>query len=443
MKTFLFHLLEKLKASAWTIPAALSIAAILLSQLSLDLDHHYYSPSDGLLSWIEVSSAEGARSVLSTIATSLLTVAGVSFSSIMVTMTLASQQFGPRLLRNFIKDKFSQIVLGALIATYVYCLFILRGVRTASESPFVPQFSTLTALVLTMICLGLFIRFVHHIITEIQVERVAADAYGLLENSIKAVFPERGAAMAEQWPIEPGERGWDITAGKTGYVQAINYETLAEIAQANNATFSVLPKAGDFISQGRSVVRVVDGPLEKEATDSFRSDIRGAFLSGQVRTSEQDFEYGIRQLVELALRALSPGINDPFTAMNCIDYLGAGLQLAFSRPLPHPVRRDEEGNVRLFCRKSSYRDLVETSINQIRQAAVERCDVSCRLLEMLAETAELSNSAEQQDALMEQGLLIKENTLPALTNDHDRESLLDRFDHLTQTCHLIDPTQNA
>ncbi|YCM43666.1 DUF2254 domain-containing protein [Verrucomicrobiaceae bacterium 227] len=443
MKTLLTHVSEKLRASAWSIPTALAVAAILLAQGLLQVDHAMTWRTHYWISWIEISSPEGARTLLATIATSMLAIAGVSFSSIMVTMTLASQQFGPRLLRNFIKDKFSQTVLGMHLATFIYCLFILRGVRTTEELPFVPQLSTLTALVLGIVCLGLFIRFVHHIITEIQVERVASDAYQVLEESITSVFPDVDSDPQEYRVEENEPEGWQIIAGKTGYVQAINFEKLIEIAAEYEAVLMTEAKAGQFISKGKAIIRVIAGPSPDDAPTALIADIQNSFLTGSVRTSEQDFEYGIRQLVEVALRALSPGINDPFTAMNCIDYLGAGLQSAFTRPLPPSIHRDDDGNIRLFSWTNSYRSLVETALNQIRQAARDRCDVSCRLLEMLAETAKVSEREEQQLALMEQARLINLNTLPALFNDHDCDAISSRFTYFTNSCHLIDPFQNA
>jgi len=443
VKTLLLHVAEKLRASAWTIPTALAIAAFLLAQGLLHLDHFFTDETHYWIGWIEISSPEGARTLLATIATSMLAIAGVSFSSIMVTMALASQQFGPRLLRNFIKDKFSQTVLGMHLATFLYCLFILRGVRTTGNFPFVPQLSTLAALILGILCLGLFIRFVHHIITEIQVECVAADAYQSLKKSLDSLFPEVGAEEQEYRVENNDPGGWQIIAGKTGYVQAINLKKLVEIASKYDAVLVTETKAGNFVSDGKAIIRVVDGPTPDEAEASMIDDLQRAFLTGSVRNAEQDVEYGMRQLVEVAVRALSPGINDPFTAMNCIDYLGAGLQLAFARPLPPSIYRDNKGNIRLFSWTNSHRDLVETALNQIRQASRDRCDVSCRLLEMLTETARVSEREDQQLALMEQAQLINLNTLPTLFNDHDCDAIRSRFAHFTKTCHLIDPFQNA
>lgn len=416
----------------------LSISAIALAQFSLWADGELDTTQVPILSELQGSTPEGARAFLSTIATSMLAIAGVSFSSIMVTITLASQQFGPRLLRNFIKDKFSQTVLGILLGTFIYCIFIIRRTHDAGMNPFVPQISTAIALVLALLCLGSFIRFVHHIISRIQAEEVVADAYQVLEASVDAIFPNEGSKKVEY--RSPGNEfsGWGIKAGKTGYLQAVNLDSLVEVARKYDAVLETRASSGDFLTQNQITTCIVEGPEEEGAPESFIQKVQESFFVGSVRTPEQDFEYGIRQLVEVALRALSPGINDPFTAMNCIDYLGSGLQAAFARPLPGSVHRDNDGAVRVFSPQSSYESLVEAAVNQIRQASREKCDVSCRLLEMLAKTARVSHLKEQQLALQIQAGLIASTTPQCLHCDHDRTAIEERFKAFQEACHLLE-----
>ena len=436
LKTSLLHLFEKIQASAWTIPAICSILAIGLAQMSLWVDGSVEIGKIPILSQMEGSSPEGLRTFLSTIATSMLAIAGVSFSSIMVTITLASQQFGPRLLRNFIKDKFSQTVLGILIGTFIYCLFIIRRTDDVGEQSFVPQISTTVALLLALLCLGSFIRFVHHIISKIQADEVVFDAYQVFETTIESVFPEPGDRTSEYRLPDNKLEGWRIESGESGYVQAVNIETLVEVARKADLVLETKARSGDFITRRQVIAKVIEGPSMDEAEGDLLASIQNSFFLGPVRTPEQDFEYGIRQLVEVALRALSPGINDPFTAMNCIDYLGAGLQSAFSRPLPGSIHRDENGDVRVFSRATSYEAIVEAAVNQIRQASRERCDVSCRLLEMLAETAKVAHSSEQQRALLTQAEMILDNTPPALFCKHDCEAIRSRFRYCQEACFL-------
>ncbi|MDB4265171.1 DUF2254 domain-containing protein [bacterium] len=442
MKIFLQHFSEKIRASAWTVPASFAVLAIVAANLSLWADGMFRDANLGWLDWIKPASAEGAETLLSTIAASMLAIAGVSFSSIMVTMTLASQQFGPRLLRNFIKDKLNQVVLGALIGTFIFCIFILRGIETVDGAISVPQLSTVLALSLALICLGLFIRFVHHILNQIQAEEVCADAYQVFEESIDTIFPSDDEDSTEHRVTDNELEGWKIIAGKTGYVQAVNITGLVALAQKYDAVFMTNRRAGHFISKGQAVVTVATGPDLKDVEEDLIAEVQKSFFVGSVRTPEQDYEYGIRQLVEVALRALSPGVNDPFTAMNCVDYLGAGIQEAFSRSLPGSIHRDEEGEIRVFSWPSSYRSIVESAVNQIRQAAYDKCDVSCHLLEMLTEVALVAEKKEQQEALYLQARLINQDTLSTLHNEHDCEAIRSRFVNFLTSCHLIEPFES-
>jgi len=403
------------------------------------MDQRYMGDVFNHFDFLHISSVDDARALTGTIATSMLALAGVSFSSIMVTMTLASQQFGPRILRNFLKDPTSQTTLGVLIGTFVYCLFLIRGIRSHDDVNFVPQFSTLVAMALAIICLAVFIRFIHHILNEIQAESVIADTFRGLEETIDNVFPSPDSGESEHPDLPENDGGWDVIANKAGYIQAISFSSLAETARKYDVLLTSPRVAGDFISDQQAIVRVVKGPSMAKIEIELIEEIQNAFLVGKVRTPEQDYEYGFRQLVEIALRALSPGINDPFTAMDSLDYLGAALQSAFSRPLPLSAHRDQDDNLRVIGRAASYPALVEAAFNQIRQAAVDRCDVSCRILEVIEATARVSEREDQQEALLKQAILVNENTLPQMLNEHDRQAIATRFQAVLRTCDLTTP----
>lgn len=415
------------------------LLAIALAYLCQWLDRKYLGRVFENYDFLEIASVADARTLVGTIATSMLAIAGVSFSSIMVTMTLASQQFGPRILRNFLKDSTSQTTLGILIATFVYCLLILRGTRSHDGAHFIPQFSTLMAIALALASLGIFIHFINHILNEIQAESVIADAFDGLESSIVAVFPDEESPGNEQAEIADTPSRWQVIANKTGYLQAIDHPALLQVAAKYDAILTTDCLPGTFISDLQPIVGILRGPALEEVEPEFLAKVQKAFIVGKVRTPEQDFQHGIRQLVEVALRALSPGVNDPFTAMDCLDYLGASLQLAFARQLPQSAFRDCEGNLRLLMRPVSCASLVSSSFNQIRQASVSKCDVSCRLLEVLESTAGVSNKKEQQEALLQQAKLINENTLPAMLNEFDRQAITTRFQAVLRGCHLTTP----
>ena len=358
MKTFLKHAFEKFQASSWTTPVIYLVLVVALARYTLWLD------SQGIRSWLvqspyfQISSADSARALLGTIGTSMLSLAGISFSSIMVSVTLASQQFGPRLLRNFLKDQTSQRTLAILLATFVYCLYIQREIKDIDGSLHVPQFSLLISLVLAIVCLGFFIAFVQRILTEIQAEHVVENAYVQLKESLEVVFPQDEEEQIDTVPESEIERGWEIGSNKLGYVQAVNVDKLVELAEEYDLKVITTIRAGHFVTPARPVLEVLQGCSKDDAKPEMIESLQDSIYVGPVRTPEQDYEYGFRQLVEVACRALSPGINDPFTAMDCLEYLGAGLQLAFSRPLPGSVHRGADGEVRLITWKSDHGRLV-------------------------------------------------------------------------------------
>ncbi|EEC49226.1 predicted protein [Phaeodactylum tricornutum CCAP 1055/1] len=439
MHTLLQHFCEQLKASVWSAPAGCVVLAIVLSQFTLFLDDRYTQDASG---WFFITNSQGMSDLLSTIATSSLSLAGLSFSSIMVTMTLASGQFGPRLLRNFMKDRTSGYTLGTLMGTYTYCLFIIRGppVEEVDDKPFAPQISAFVATVLALLSLGIFIRFVQHTLLIIQAENVVADAHlGLLE-TIRNVFPNPDDGKVQERIHDPDDdEGWPIKSGRSGYVQAIDKMSLVQIASSESAKLYLWVRAGDFISSAETIVRVIEGEPEEKLTKETIQRIQQCIYVGRNRTSEQDYEYGIRQLVEVALRALSPGINDPYTAIDCIDYLGSGLQTIFERQLPQSVYRDAEDSIRVIWHVTDYEGLVCAAVDQIRQSARTNCAVSCHLLKMLKTTALVSDREDQRRALLRQATMVKRDTTPAMFNDHDKNAIETRYKAVVKACRLPDP----
>jgi uncharacterized membrane protein len=444
MQTLLQHLIEKAQASVWTTPALFVVLAIIFSQVTLALDR-FVDNSSG---WFFISSSENAITLLSTIATSSLSLAGLSFSSIMVTMSLASGQFGPRLLRNFMKDRSSGVTLGTLMGTYTYCLFIIRGPRANANKDFVPQISSFVATACALASLAVFIHFVQHILIMIQAENVISDAHAGLQLTIQNTFPELDEEDKQEERVEEPSKdeGWSVPSGQFGYVQAISFEELVTVACSEDLKLYLHVRAGDFLTREAIIVRVLDGGDAKESPSEEEEEekelirrVQACVYVGQVRTSEQDYEYGIRQLVEIALRALSPGINDPFTAIDCIDYLGSGLQTLFQRQLPKSVFRDANGTVRLIRYVTDYRGLLGSAVDQIRQAARTSCAVSGHLLQILKNVALCSKREDQRRAILEQATLIERDTLPALFNAHDKAAISKRYEAIVQACRLPKP----
>lgn len=427
MKTKLLHLFEQARMSAWAVPTLLVFGAIALSGLTLwvdsatDLDVLSYFPG------INPVTAEPARAFLSTVATSLLALTGVAFSSMVVVLALASQQFGPRLLRNFIRDQVNQVVLGGLLGSFIYCLLIMRSVTSEGGFDWVPQISMMVAMLLVLFCLGLFIHFIHHVVKQIQAEQVCANAYEVLRTSINAISDEKYSGPQELQ--ESISKGWGVVAGKRGFLQAINRGALIELAGDADLIIKISERSGSFINDVDEVFEIVTADGERPS-EELVDQVQSNLLVGQVRTSEQDLEFGIRQLVEIALRGLSPGINDPFTAMDCVDYLGAGLQVVLQRDLPAAYHYDEEGNLRVVLSVSDYGGLVDAAFNEIRQYGCGHCNVSCRMLEAILRCLRQPVRAEARQALFKQADLIRAMAFSQLEMEYDKDAVQARYEKI-------------
>jgi uncharacterized membrane protein len=323
----------------------------------------------------------------------MMTIASVTFSITVVALQLASSQFGPRLLRNFMRDRGNQVAIGTFIATFTYCLLILRTVNGTEGEPFVPHISVTVGLLLALVSLGVLIYFIHHAAASIQAENVIAAVSRDLHEAIDDLYPK---CLGNE-PPEPSERAGEadvppnfdresspISSTTSDYLQAIDVDHLLSLAHDRDVILSVERRPGKFFFRGGDLARVWPGErLDEELANA----IRGAFYFGSLRTLTQDVEFAIDQLVEIAVRALSPGVNDPFTAIACVDRLGAALCSLAERVFPSSYRYDDEGRLRVFTDASTIPGIVDASFRQIRQAARHDAAVTVRLLETIAAVA--------------------------------------------------------
>ncbi len=318
MKARLQAWIEILGDLFWLRPALIVLGCILLAQFGVWLETAHvvgYDPSSPDTNWGYSGGAEGARALLSAIASSNIGVAGTTFSITIAALTLASGQMGPRLLRNFIRDARNQTVLGIFLGTFAYSLMVLRTVRTVEEDPFVPHLAITGALVLALIAIGTLVWFVHHIATSINIETVV-DA---VQQDLCKAIGSRTLDEADATRPSTGPAGQAIATTGGGYLQAIDTDSLADWAEERSVTVALRVRPGDYVPSGFPIAFLsADKEGAKEA-------ITNAVTLGRRPASLQDLEYSIRQLVEIAVRALSPGINDPFTAGSVVDHLGDAL----------------------------------------------------------------------------------------------------------------------
>ena len=440
MKTRLQSLWESIHTSFWFLPVLISLGAVALAYGMVRLDRSVSPEAHHLGELFYPGGPEGARLVLSTIAGSTITVTGVTFSITIAALTMAGSQFGPRLLRNFMADKGNQIVLGAFVGTFIYCLIVLRTVEQSNGSVFVPEIAVTLGIVLALISFGVLIYFFHHASSSIQAEQVVDTIYRELMAEIDRTFPQE--SQANHGPVESkgldgreGPRGRAggphviVCAQASGYLRALDVQRLLSVAMDRDVVIRVQYRPGDFVFE-KNPIAVVEGCDELE--ESVPRQIRRAFILGKYRSLEQDVEFPIQQLVDMALRALSPSLNDPYTAVNCIDRLGAAICHLCDRQTPPPQWYDEAGRLRLVLDVPTYEGIVDAAFNQIRQSAVDNVAASIRLLETLQAIAVAASGPEQRKVIRRHAEMVHRACRESLTEKTDLDDLDERFREVLQ-----------
>ena len=385
MNSTLMRIADDLRGSYWFLPSIMAVGAIALAGGMIFLDTHAGSGWMDRLPWLYAARPDGARQVLSAISSSMITVAGTVFSVTIAAVVYASGQYGPRLLSNFMSDRGNQVTLGTFIATFVYCLLILRTVRSAGEAgtggAFVPNLSLLVGVGLALCSIGVLIFFIHHVPKQLHINNVVEDVGGRLLREIDRRFPRFIGAPA------PADGGLDerskvpatfrkdageadganralIAASGTGYLQVVDDDALLGLAREHNLVLRLQYQPGDFVHAGRTLVEA--WPPER-CDPSTATAISGAFAVGSRRTALQDLRFLVDELVEIAGRALSPGVNDPFTAVTCLDWLGAGFSDLAGRALPSHLRSDDEGVLRVIAHPVNFEMFMERGFGAARR----------------------------------------------------------------------------
>ena len=391
MKPYLFKakaikLFDHIKTSFWFVPMLCIITSLLVVYTTYQIDLAWWNKEHTLFSALYNISPDNANTMLSSIATSVITMTSIAFSMIVVTLTLASSQFGPRLLRNFMQDKKNQWALGSLVAIFCYCLTLIRLASSAQASAFVPGLGLSFALLLAVFAVLILVFLIHHVAISIQAESVVAHCWQELAKDIDRLFPSENSEVA----TGNGELVWDeeLTplpqfSQRDGYVQLIDYKRLMKELEECEAGIEINIKPGSYIITGECIGKVF-WPEKKQEKPS-KNFLDCYLMIGKSRTPIQDPEFAIHQLVEIALRALSPSINDPFTAILCINRLGSALRRTANRNFPQASLLDSNKTIRIKRKIVDYNGLVEAACNQIRQNSVSHASVIIAFIEMLTQ----------------------------------------------------------
>ncbi len=381
--------ITRLFSNYWFVPASMSAFCIALGIAMLYLDSHFWNQVD--FRWYYINSAEGARSLLSTIAGSVITVAGVSFSVVIVALTVSASQYGPHILSNLMRDRGNQAVLGLFTGTFLYCLIVLRSVHR-TEQPFAMDVSIMVAVLLAIVSIGVLIYFIHHVSQMLRLESLVGRVVADVHIAIDMLYPERmgSAASAERSSplILNRQKQLPLTCIKRGYLQSLRDDETVATASKFDAVIVMRKQPGDFLIPGEMLATAVF--YNDQDLPGLQQAINGVIAVGSTRTVFQDVRYPAIQLVGVAMKALSPAINDLLTATVCINELGAALNAMLERQYPNKYRTDESNRVRLIARPTPFRELLELTIGQLVPYASNHFMTSQRLLEILMTLAQVA-----------------------------------------------------
>ncbi|HHF7367936.1 TPA: DUF2254 domain-containing protein [Legionella bozemanae] len=435
MKSKILDFFSKLRASYWYIPLLMCVISLLLAVLTLRLDHILVWHWLEKWGWFHANNPEGARSILSTIATSMITVAGVTFSMTIVAVAFAGSQVGPRLTSNFMRDRANQITLGTFIATFLFCLFILlalfnankEGIPQINGQVFIPQISLLMAIIFTISSLVVLIGFIHHIPESINMSNVIAQVGEDLNSQISCQFPINIGKEHTQKSIDLSLLRKTLVKSTTqGYIRILEGNSLIDIATKNDLIIQLEVRPGTYITEDATLLTIfssqkVDENIQKQCTD--------VFALGHKRNQEQDILFLVDEMVEIIARALSPGINDPFTAMTCLDWLQSSIQKLSKTDEPSAYRADVENKLRLITKPIPFQEFCDLMFNRVQPYVCRDRNATFHLMEVIISIHKNITNILHKSILANQALSLKEAANESLPLKEDRKKLLSLYEY--------------
>lgn len=412
-------ILFSINASYWFYPALFATFAFVMATAMVELDRAGAADWLSSVSVLHPARPDGASNMLTVLAGSMIGVASTVFSITIAAVAYASGTYGPRLLTNFMEDKGNQLSLATFIGTFVYAITVLRTVRSEQEAPlvitggdampgFVPQLALLTGFVLMIVSVGVLVYFLHHIPSSIRIntvlEGIGKDLLGRIEDR----FEEAGSGPPTR--REPCE-GATIGASNTGYIRYIDFGTLSQCARDAGADMDLLVRPGDFLQPGKAMARLSRSGIE----DAMPDKVRACFALGGSRTPEQDLEFSIDELVEIALRALSPGINDPFTAITALHWLGAATAALGRKELSPVLSANEPGEPCVQPLDDDFGHFVKRGFGAVRPAVASNKLAALVALDSLDEAARQIDDASRKAQLRTEADLLLAQAEHALT----------------------------
>ncbi|VVS98765.1 DUF2254 domain-containing protein [Erythrobacter sp. EC-HK427] len=427
--------LLRLTANYWFYPALFSLGAAGLALAMIAADRSGAAAFLYGLDGFTPAQPKGAADMLTVMAGSMIGVAATVFSITIAAVAYASGNYGPRLLTNFMEDRGNQLSLATFIASFVYALIVLRAVRAEGEVPagaaeaaaalpgFTPQLSLLVAYILMAVCVAVLVYFLNHIPSSIRISTVLEDIGERLIRDLRETYPVEDALQDAREPVA----GTQVRSQATGYVQFIDFTGLETAAKEHGAVISLMIRTGDFVHRDLPLLQIAGADPE-----GFAGDLRAAFTFGANRTASQDPQFLIDQLVEIGLRALSPGINDPFTAITALHWLGAATAEVGRRDLRKDVCGKGVEDCCVIPRADDFSHYVERGFGSIRSAVAASPNAARIMLEAIENAAAPIPHAKRRQILRQEGDALMEQARLTLSGP-DLERLETRYREFTDT----------
>jgi uncharacterized membrane protein len=434
------NILQRLRERFWFVPAVMVVVAVLLAEALIAVDELATLPT--LPGWLDSIiyrvGESGSRDILGAIAGSSLAVAGTTFSITMAVLALTSSSYGPRLVRNFMADRGNQAVLGVFVATFLYSLLVLRSIRALGDpgdpeaEVFIPHLAVNGAVVLAVLNIAVLIYFIHHISDSIQVSTIARRVRQDLHATVDRLYPEqigRDLDVDARLPDRLEEEAAPVRGGRTGYVTYVDEAALLDAARSGDALLALRVMPGRYVLE--DTVLCLVHPRDRR-DDELVKKVRDAVVVSDARTPYQDVDFAVQQLTELAVRALSPGTNDPYTAVNALDDLSSGLALLAARELPSPWRADDDGVPRVHAPRPDAVSLTSDVLDHVRWYAGTAPSVMHAGLTLVRRVGRHAQDQALRARLLTQVRLLTEAFEGAGHQEHDVEVFRERADEVTR-----------
>ena len=424
LKTRLLSYFRLIKGSYWLVPGLFVVGSLILGALSLSLDELLSVGPFANMEQSQWFGPDGARAILTTVGGSMISVAGIIFSITIAAIVFASGQYGPHVIPTFMRDRSNQATLGVFIATFIYCLGALFRVHGGEEA-YVPYVTIVVALGFAGASLIMFIHFIHHILETLHVsnivDRLGHDYVAKVEQRFPSeIGAKAGFLDSRELPESFLVDAVPVRADGAGYIHTLSGDAVFAAAEQHHLIVRLTRRPGDFVAPGRPLAWI--WPPE-QATAEVRETIRRCYAWGAQKTVEQDIGFLIDQLTGITARALSPGINDPDTAIDTIHWLGAGISLAGKAPTPQSVRRGDDGKIRVIAMPTTFENLAEHSFGRIRPYVAPDRNAALTMVSIIADALFDIDNEDHRACLLNHAHALHHACKGAMTNDRDVEEV--------------------